>query len=97
MEKLQSISQVAEMLNVSIPTLRFWETEFKQLKPYRTRGGTRKYSEKDIDLIKTIIYLTENKKLTLEGVKQELAKNPDVESRNAQIAQSLKEIKSDLE
>ena len=96
MQHLHSISQVSEMLGISIPNLRFWEKEFKQLKPYRTRGGTRKYTESDIELLQQIIYLTENEKLTLEGVKQKLAKKNDSLACNAKIAQTLKEVKAEL-
>ena len=58
MEKLfYSISEVAEMFHVNQSNLRFWEKEFKQLKPKRNDKGTRFYSPGDIQIIKLIIYL----------------------------------------
>jgi len=54
MEKLYySISEVASMFNVNQSNLRFWEKEFKQLKPRRNEKGTRFYTNEDIVTIKT--------------------------------------------
>ena len=56
MEKLYySISEVAEMLNVNQSNLRFWEKEFKQLKPKRNDKGTRFYTQEDINVLKKIM------------------------------------------
>lgn len=74
MEKLYySISEVAEMFNINQSNLRFWEKEFKQLKPKRNKGNTRFYTNEDIQTIKNIIFLVEEKKLTLDGAKLQLS------------------------
>ena len=53
MEKIYySISEVAEMFQINQSNLRFWEKEFKQLKPRRNEKGTRFYSKDDLQLIK---------------------------------------------
>ena len=58
MEKLYySISEVASMFNVNQSNLRFWEKEFKQLKPRRNDKGTRFYTKDDITTIKKIIFV----------------------------------------
>ena len=52
-EKLYySISEVAEMFSINQSNLRFWEKEFKQLKPRRNDKGTRFYTKEDIQLVK---------------------------------------------
>jgi DNA-binding transcriptional MerR regulator len=73
--KLLSISKTAEILSLKNPknnkpsthTLRFWETKFKQLKPTILSGGRRYYSEKNIDVIKMIIFLLKDQALTING------------------------------
>ena len=68
MEKLYySISEVAAMFKINQSNLRFWEKEFKQLKPRRNDKGTRFYTNEDIATIKKIVFLVEEQKLTLEG------------------------------
>ena len=56
-------------------TLRYWETQFKQIKPY-VRAGRRRYnSEKNFKLIKLIKFLLKDKGLTINGVKKALNDN----------------------
>lgn len=87
-----SISEVAGELNVPQSTLRFWETEFKNLKPAKNRRGVRLYSKKDIELLRRIVYLTKEKSYTLEGAKKELAKKDDSKN-NDEVLQTLLELK----
>ncbi len=53
------IGEVAELLNTTIRTIRYYEEE-GLLEPYRTDGGTRLYAEQHIARLKAIIHLTEN-------------------------------------
>ena len=78
MEKLYySISEVAAMFKINQSNLRFWENEFKQLKPRRNDKGTRFYTNEDIATIKKIVFLVEEQKLTLEGAKRRLGQKKD--------------------
>ena len=60
----KTISEVVKILNlkskkgVSLPThtLRFWEKEFKQIKPKILNGKRRYYDTKNIDLLKKVLY-----------------------------------------
>ena len=60
-------------------TLRYWETQFKQIKPYVRAGRRRYYSEKNFKLIKLIKFLLKDKGLTINGVKK-ILKNKDAHS-----------------
>ena len=51
-------------------TIRYWETQFKQIKPTIKAGGRRYYSEKDIKIINFIKHLLKDKGLTISGVKK---------------------------
>jgi len=97
MEKLfYSISEVADMFQVNQSNLRFWEKEFKQLKPKRNVKGTRFYSSEDIALIKSIIYLVSEQKLTLDGAKRKLSQKKDVVAKQTEVVERLKSIRKEL-
>lgn len=90
-----SIGEVAEMLGVNTSVLRFWESEFKELKPAKNKKGTRSYTQQDIELLKRIHYLTKECGLTLEGARQQL-KSDKAPDRNMQVVDTLKELKNFL-
>ena len=82
----KSIGEVAKILNLvnkkngklSTHTIRFWEKEFKQIKPFIFSGKRRYYDDKTILILKKIQFLLKNKGMTVKGVKLEL-KNKDSE------------------
>ena len=76
----KTISEVAELLNlinkntgkVSTHTLRFWEKEFKQIKPKIFAGNRRYYNINTIKILKKIKFLLKVKGMTVKGVKKHL-------------------------
>ena len=80
----KTIGEVVKMLNLksrsgqSIPThtIRFWENEFKQIRPKILNGNRRYYDKKNIDLLKKIKFLLKDEGMTINGVKKLLNK-PD--------------------
>ena len=60
-------------------TLRYWETQFKQIKPLIRAGKRRYYSKKNFKTIKLIKFLLKEKGLTINGVKQ-ILNNPEIHS-----------------
>lgn len=73
-KKYLNIKDVSQRTGVPCYTLRYWEKEFKQIKPERY-SGIRKYSNMDVETINQIKDLLYNKKLTIKGVKMFLAKD----------------------
>ena len=77
-KKYKSISEVAKILNLvdkktgklSTHTLRFWEKNFKQIRPYVFSGKRRYYDENSIEILKKIQFLLKNKGMTIKGVKK---------------------------
>ena len=51
-------------------TLRFWEKEFKQIKPLILKGNRRYYDQKNIELLKKIHFLLKQQGMTVNGVKK---------------------------
>ena len=76
----KTISEVAELLNlinaktgkISTHTLRFWEKEFKQIKPKIFAGNRRYYDLKTIEILKEVKFLLKDKGMTIKGVKKHL-------------------------
>ena len=56
--------------NIQTHTLRYWESQFRQIKPTIRAGGRRYYSEKDFKIIKYVKFLLKDKGLTISGVKK---------------------------
>ena len=79
----KTISEVAELLNlintktgkVSTHTIRFWEKEFKQIKPKIFAGKRRYYDNETIEILKNIKFLLKDKGMTIKGVKNHLLKD----------------------
>jgi DNA-binding transcriptional MerR regulator len=77
-EAYKTIGEVAQILNLkseksqSIPThtIRFWEKEFKQIKPKIFSGNRRYYDEKNINLLKKIHFLLKDQGMTINGAKK---------------------------
>ena len=61
--------------SISTHTIRFWEKEFKQIKPKILNGNRRYYDIKNIELLKKIHYLLKEKGMTINGVKKILYNN----------------------
>ena len=74
----KTIGEVAELLglinpktgNLSTHTIRFWEKEFKQIKPQVFAGNRRYYNNEAITILKKIKYLLKDKGMTIKGVKK---------------------------
>lgn len=65
-----SISEVSKITTIEQYVLRYWESEFEQLKPQKNRAGNRIYTNKDIQLILHIKNLLRERKYTIEGAKK---------------------------
>jgi DNA-binding transcriptional MerR regulator len=77
-----SISEVSAMTGMEQYVLRYWETEFDDLRPHKNRAGNRIYAEKDIKLIFRIKELLRNERYTIEGAKHVLKDEREEERKN---------------
>ena len=112
----KSIGEVAELLNLknsksgklNTYILRFWEKEFKQIKPKLFNNRRRYYDKKTVDLLIKIKYLLKDKGMTIKGVKKALSTednnidlikkstiNPDeLKSKVKKISDLIKSLKN---
>lgn len=86
------IGEVSEMLDLPVPTLRYWEREFEQLDPFRTPGGTRKYLPEDVEMCKLIKHLLRDKGYSLEYAKKELADYRKYPPRHPFVCKSVDDV-----
>ena len=88
----KTIGEVARELNLidkrkgrfQTHTLRYWETQFKQIKPLIRAGKRRYYSSKDLEVIKFVKFLLKEKGLTINGVKK-ILNNPKTKTIDANV------------
>ena len=74
----KTIGEVVKILNLkskkssskATHTIRFWESEFKQIKPIILNGNRRYYDEKNIKLLKKVHFLLKEQGMTINGVKK---------------------------
>ena len=103
--KYKSIGEVAKILelinknngSLSTHTIRFWEKEFKQIKPKIFSGNRRYYDKNSIDILKKIKYLLKDKGMTLNGVKKLLnSEDSDIDEFNYTSIRQKNIIKTKL-
>ena len=103
--KYKTIGEVAKILNLinhknglpSTHTIRFWEKEFKQIKPKIFIGNRRYYDKNSINILKKIKFLLKDKGMTLNGVKKLLnSNNSDIDELINTSIKQKKIIKSKI-
>lgn len=93
-KRYYSISEVAQMFEMNISKLRFWEEQFPSLTPKRDRSGDRKYTQDDIKDLQEIVELIEDQGYTIEGAKKALDNKKKKKNVNQEVIDRLIEVKS---
>ncbi len=96
LKRYYTISEVAEMFDVSKSLVRFWESEFDILKPHKNSKGDRRFTAQNIEQINTIYHLVKQRGFTLEGAKREIKKERVRKKEKEIIVSKLSELKSFL-
>ena len=92
-----SISEIAEMFNVSKSLIRFWESEFDLLRPHKNSKGDRRFTAQNIEQFRTIYHLVKERGFTLEGAKRELKQSKDRIAKKRKALESLTKLRNFLE
>ena len=91
-----TIGEVAAMFDVAASLIRFWETEFEQLKPKKNKKGNRQYTKQDIETLRTVYHLVKERGYTIQGAK-DVMKNKSVQTKDKlEIIDSLEKVRSFL-
>jgi DNA-binding transcriptional MerR regulator len=91
-----SISEVAELFNVSKSLIRFWEKEFEILKPHKNSKGERRFTRNNLEQIQLIYHLVKERGFTLEGAKKEIRQQRTLLKQKQQMIEKLKRLKNFL-
>ena len=81
-----SIAEVSDITALKQYVLRYWETEFSELKPQKNRAGNRIYKKNDIQLVFAIKRLLYQEKFTIEGARQKLRHLKENDELNGQLS-----------
>jgi DNA-binding transcriptional MerR regulator len=92
-KRYYSISEVAQMFEMNISKLRFWEEQFPTLTPKRDRSGDRKYTQDDIKHLQEIVELVDDQGYTIDGAKKALETKKKKKNVNQSVIDKLVEVK----
>jgi DNA-binding transcriptional MerR regulator len=67
-----SISEVSDLVGVKPHVLRYWESQFKMLRPKKGRGGARMYRKRDIEVLFEIKQLLYDQRFTIAGARRRI-------------------------
>jgi DNA-binding transcriptional MerR regulator len=85
------IGEVEEIAGVPAYVLRYWESEFKLLRPKKNPAGQRLYRRRDLDLVQRIKTLLYDERLTLEGARKRLVAESR-RSNSSQLELGMREV-----
>ena len=93
-----SISEVAQLFNVTETLLRFWEKEFPNIKPQKAGRGIRQYTKADIEQVRLVHHLVKERGMTLQGARDMIKRDKGGSiNRNVEVINRLKVIRSELQ
>jgi len=97
------IGEIEAIAGVPAYVLRYWESEFKLLRPKKNPAGQRLYRQRDLDLVRRIKALLYEERLTLEGAKKRLlaesrrnSEQLELGMREATYAAALRRVRERL-
>lgn len=97
LKRYYSISEVADMFEISKSQIRFWEGSFDILKPHKNSKGERRFTKENIAQLKRIYDLVKKRGFTLEGAKNEIKRQKNANKEKLQLIEKLSELKDFLE
>jgi len=91
------IGEVCKIVGVETYVLRFWESEFPELAPQKSKAGHRVYKRKDVEMVLQIKDLLYNRGFTIAGARKQLTKSrrlqgPEREKMLVDVREQLREI-----
>ena len=96
-KRYYSIGEVAAMFpELTTSKVRFWESHFPTMKPKKDSSGNRRFTKKDIDALRIVYHLVQEKGYTLDGAKREIKEKGKDYEQKIDIIDSLTDIKQML-
>lgn len=95
-KKYYKIGEVSLIVDIPVPTIRYWESRFSSLKPRRNDKGMRRYTPADIERLRLINYLVKDRGLHLDAAERLVADNPTGILNRYRAIERLRDIRSKL-
>ncbi len=95
-KRYYKIGELAKAFDVNTSLLRFWEKEFKIIKPKKNAKGNRMFTSEDVKNLQLIYHLVKEKGFTLDGAKKKLKEDLSTAKKNHDIISRLQAIKAEL-
>lgn len=92
-----SISEVAQIFDVTETLLRFWEKEFPQISPKKTGRNVRQYTKEDIEQIRLVYNLVKVRGLKIAAARDVLKKNKEGMVQTVEVVERLRALKTELQ
>lgn len=96
LKRYYSISEVADMFEISKSQIRFWEGEFDILKPHKNSKGERRFTKDNIAQLKKIYHLVKERGFTLDGAKKEIKRQKNANKEKLAVVEKLQDLKEFL-
>jgi len=91
-----TIGEVAEQFGVATSLIRFWETEFDELRPRKSKKGNRLFTQADVDTFRTIYHLVKERGYTIPGAREMLKQKGGQLKDKIDVIQSLEKVRGFL-
>jgi len=90
------ISEVVQIAGVEAHVLRYWENEFVELTPRKTKSGRRQYTRRDIELIMEIKSLLYDDGFSIAGARKRLQKRKKTAAKEDAIIEAVRQTRKGL-
>lgn len=89
------LQELCDLTGLEAHVLRYWESEFPQLRPRRVRGGDRQYREREVQLVRRIRELLYDEHLTIQAARRKLSEDARRSDNPGQLGMLLPEPEAD--
>ncbi len=91
-----TMGEVCEALDVAPSLVRYWHSEFSEIRPLKNKKGNRLFRPQDLETLKLIYHLLKERGFTIQGAKDYLKNQKLASQKNFEMIESLKKIKAYL-
>ncbi len=92
-----SMGEVCEMLDVAPSLIRYWHSEFPDIRPLKNKKGNRLFRPQDLETIKLIYHLLKERGFTIQGAKDYLKSQKRISKGDFELIESLKKVRAQLQ
>jgi DNA-binding transcriptional MerR regulator len=91
-----TMGEVCEMFGVAPSLVRYWHSEFPEIKPLKNRKGNRLFRPQDVETIKIIYHLLKERGFTIQGAKDYIKDQKKISKTDFEVLDTLKKIRAKL-